>query len=423
MKWSLCQRFKDGKLLTPALLGYDRPKDVTGRYIKYAPLSVNKREAKIVQFIYDAYLSGWSQEDIASFLTKIRCPTKTGGTEWNSTSIGYILTNERYCGNVLTWKTFTADLYEHKHKKNNQDRDQYLYKGQHEAIISIEKFEEVQILIQNRKHALKGTLPSMQVIGAGIFKGFIPINHHWVNDDPGIYYDISNSIEKSKSLRKISKQQFSCFDLGGYQVVRNQFTQTRYEGPALTISESSISFNLFCIKKFFDVGFVQLLLHPTERKIAIRPCSETSNHSIRWRLNSDSAISSKKLSCRHFGAALFSIMNWSPDYVYRLRGIWAKRQDEQIIVFNLGNAVPTMRISDESTKRIELCPEEWYDNFGDEFYEHSVENMQFTISSKDWESQVQSKPVSNFDYYHIPSAEDFQKSIIDLKEGFLDEAN
>lgn len=35
MNWSLKQRFKDGKLLTPAPLGYDRPKDVTGRYIKY----------------------------------------------------------------------------------------------------------------------------------------------------------------------------------------------------------------------------------------------------------------------------------------------------------------------------------------------------------------------------------------------------
>ena len=48
MEWSLKQRFKDGKLLTPALLGYDRPKDVTGRYIKYAPLQVNEAEARIV---------------------------------------------------------------------------------------------------------------------------------------------------------------------------------------------------------------------------------------------------------------------------------------------------------------------------------------------------------------------------------------
>ena len=54
MVWPLNRRFKDGKLLTPPLLGYDRPKDVTGRYIKYAPLEINKAEARIVNFIYDA---------------------------------------------------------------------------------------------------------------------------------------------------------------------------------------------------------------------------------------------------------------------------------------------------------------------------------------------------------------------------------
>lgn len=120
MNWSLQQRFKDGKLLTPAPLGYDRQKDVTGRYIKYAPLIVNESEAKIVVFIYDAYLTGWSMEQIALFLKDIGVETKAGGTDWNAGSIGYILTNERYCGNVLTWKTFTADLYEHKHRKTGR---------------------------------------------------------------------------------------------------------------------------------------------------------------------------------------------------------------------------------------------------------------------------------------------------------------
>ena len=79
MVWPLNRRFKDGKLLTPPLLGYDRPKDVTGRYIKYAPLEINKAEARIVNFIYDAYLIGWSKERIANFLTEIGCQTKTGG--------------------------------------------------------------------------------------------------------------------------------------------------------------------------------------------------------------------------------------------------------------------------------------------------------------------------------------------------------
>ncbi len=423
MNWSLTQRFKDGKLLTPALLGYDRPQDVTGRYIKYAPLEINRSEANTVRFIYDAYLYGWSQDNIAAFLTDIGCKTKTGSAHWSGSSIGYILTNERYCGNVLTWKTFTSDLYEHKHRKNRQNRDQYLYKERHDAIIPVGTFEAVQTLIENRKHHVRGRLPSLQVIDEGIFKGFIPINHHWVNDDPDVYYDISNSVNTVVKVKRIAKSRFSAFDLDGYQVVRGQFAQVRCEGPSITVSGEKISFNTFCVKKFGSVGYIQLLLHPAERKIAIRPCTEKDTHSIRWRPDPRKPIYSKTLSCRHFGNALYSIMEWDPDYMYKIRGIWAKRGEEQIIVFNLINAVPTVLVMPEGKdntvkRRIELCPEEWTDSFGEEFYEHTLENGFYYIApNTEWQAQAESKPAPGMRQYTVPTDDELQLSINDLKRG------
>lgn len=420
MNWSLQQRFKDGKLLTPAPLGYDRQKDSAGHYIKYAPLLVNEAEARIVRFIYDAYLSGWSQEQIAGFLKNIGCQTKTGSTEWTSSAVAYILNNERYCGNVLTWKTFTADLYEHKHKKNRQDRDQYLYHDRHPAIISVEKFEAVQSLIENRKHHVHGTLPALHVIDEGIFRGYIPINHHWVNDDPNIYYDISNSVTKVLKVKTLNKRSFSVFDLTGYQVVRNQFTQVRYEGPSITIADNRISFNLFCTKKFEDVGYVQLLLHPAERKIAIRPCRKRDTHSIRWRPDPDRPIYSKTLSCQHFGNALFAIMEWDPEYIYRVRGIWAKRGPEQIIVFNLANAVPAVLMTPDAKdskarRRVELCPAEWTEDFGDEFYEHILENgFYYLAPENEWRTSAASIPAPGMELFTAPSAVEFQRTMEDL---------
>ena len=423
MNWSLQQRFKDGKLLTPAPLGYDRPKDVTGRYIKYAPLEINEEEAKTVRFIYDAYLSGWSQEQIANFLTDIGCETKTGGAAWNSGSVGYILTNERYCGSVLTWKTFTADLYEHKHKKNNKDRDQYLYKDRHDAIISVEKFEATQVLLENRKHHIRGGLPVMHVIDEGIFKGFIPINHHWVNDDPGTYYDICNSIKQPAKVKRIDKRYFSSFDLDGYQVVRGQFMQIRYEGPSISINKERISFNRFCMQRFEDVAYVQLLLHPTERRIAIRPCGSNDAHSIRWRPDPEKPLYSKTLNCQHFGNALYSIMTWNPDYAYKIRGTWARRGKEQIIVFNLPNAVPIMTVppengEDAKAKKVTLCPEEWADDFGEEFYEHTLENGFYYIApNTEWQSQAKSILAPGMEQFVSTTPEQLQMSIEELKRG------
>lgn len=419
--WSVQQRFKDGKLLTPALLGYDRPRDVTGRYIKYAPLEINEAEASTVRFIYDAYLAGWSQEQIASFLTDIGCKTKMGNTVWNGGSIGYILSNERYCGNVLTWKTFTSDLYEHKHKKNKQDRDQYLYKGHHEAIITVEKFEAVQVLLENRKHHIRGGLPTIHVIDEGIFKGFIPINHHWVNDDPGTYYDISNSVKQPAKISRIDKRYFSSFNLDGYQVVRGQFMQIRFEGPTINITNERISFNKFCVQKFGSVGYIQLLLHPTERRIAIRPCSCSDAHSIRWRPDPEKPVYSKTLNCQHFGNALYSIMDWNPDYTYKIRGTWASRGLEQIIVFNLPNAVPAMRVVSEDgdgghQKKVELCPEEWTDDFGEEFYEHTLENGFYYIApNTEWHSQAKSVLAPGMEQFASTTPEQLRLSIDDLR--------
>lgn len=315
-------------------------------------------------------------------------------------------------------------MYEHKHKKNRQDRDQYLYMDRHDAIISVKQFESVQILMENRKHHVRGGLPMMYVIDEGIFKGFIPINHHWVNDDPGTYYDISNSVRQPGREKKISKSRFSAFDLEGYQVVRGQFMQVRYEGPAITISGERIAFNKFCVQKFGNIAYVQLLLHPTERKIAIRPCSETDTHSIRWRPDPDKPVYSKALNCQHFGNALYSIMAWNPEFNYRIRGTYASHGEESIIVFNLPNAVPLMLTADSSAgedvqkRRISLCPEEWAGDFGEEFYVHGMENGFFYIAPKtEWNSQAKGILAPGIQQYASPPPDEVQMRIEEIMEG------
>ena len=281
----------------------------------------------------------------------------------------------------------------------------------------------MQALIENRKHHVRGGLPALHVIDEGIFRGYIPINHHWVNDDPNVYYDISNSVAKVLKVKAIDKRSFSAFDLSGYQVVRNQFMQVRYEGPSITLAENRVSFNLFCMRCFEDVAYIQLLLHPAERKIAIRPCREKDTHSIRWRPDPDKPVYSKTLNCQHFGNALFSIMEWDPEYIYRVRGTWAKRGSEQIIVFNLVNAVPAMLMlpdNPDSTarRRTELIPAEWTDDFGDEFYEHILENgFYYLAPDSEWRTTAASIPAPGMEQFDVPTAEQLQLTIDNLTRG------
>lgn len=420
MIWSLSQRFKDCQLLAPPLLGYDRQRDAAGHYIKHAPLVVNEAEANVVRFIFDAYLYGWSQADIAAFLTDIGCGTKTGNTGWSNSSVGYILSNERYCGDILTWKTFTSDLFNHKRKKNRQDVDQYYYREQHEAIITREKFEMAQALLENRKHSMRGGMPPLHVIDDGVFRGFVPINHHWINDDPGLYYDLSNSVSMPRREIRLLKSSFSLFDLKGYQVVRNQFTQARYEGPAVTIGIDKIIFNLFCVRTFSDVGHIQLLLHPSQRKIAIRPCDKGAVHCIKWRPDGHMPLYAKILRCQHFGTALFRMMEWDPNYLYKVRGTWVQREHKQIIVYNLEDAVSAVPLSPTSgarLRRAELYPEAWEYSFGDEFYDHIRENGIFYMGqSAAWQADRPSVPAPGVEQYRTPTGCELQALADKLKK-------
>ncbi len=421
MNWSLMQRLKGGNLLTPALLGYDRDDD--------GHLVINESEAITVKFIFGAFLAGCTIRQIADILTDTGRLSKIGETVWNEGSINYILKNERYCGNVLTWKTFTCDVFEHRKKRNRQDRDQYLYKGMHEAIISIHEFEAAQSLLENHRHHMKGGVPVMHVIDEGVFRGYVPINRHWDNDDAYTYYDASNQAINGKGLpQKIKKDAFSMFNLKGYQIVRGPFLSSVASGPAISISRECITFNVGCARKLSGIAQIQILLHPTERKLAIRPCESNDVYSVSWRPYPEAPLNSKSLICRHFAAALFDIMGWNPDYIYRIRGVWAERGAKEIIVFNLSESVAVMlcaanenlgtseAVASAGKKRVITFPEEWEREFGMEFYEHGINNQfRYLNANIDWKADSKCRPITDALQFDLLSEAELQDMIDGLR--------
>ena len=63
------------------------------------------------------------------------------------------------------------------------------------------------------------------------------------------------------------------FSYDGYQVVRGEFFAHIYE-PSFTFNNYKVSVNTACIKKLPDVEYVQILVNPIEKKLAVRPCRE-----------------------------------------------------------------------------------------------------------------------------------------------------
>lgn len=140
MEVSLAQRLNGGLPLTPKLLGYSH--DTEGKLV------INPDEAPTVKLIFYMYLYGYSSAQIAKVLEDLGRKTYLGNIKWTSNAVVQVLRNERHCGDVLTRKTWTPDVISHKSKKNRGERQQSLYRDDHEAIVSRDDYIAVQHLIK-----------------------------------------------------------------------------------------------------------------------------------------------------------------------------------------------------------------------------------------------------------------------------------
>ena len=138
--WGKRKSFADGKAAVAysRFLGYDDG------------FKINEDEANTVRLIYKLFLSGISYYAITKELEKREIKAPCGGKKWCISTIRSILTNEKYMGDALLQKGYTADFLQKKRKKNNGEIPQYYVEDHHEAIIDPGTFKLVQAEIQKR---------------------------------------------------------------------------------------------------------------------------------------------------------------------------------------------------------------------------------------------------------------------------------
>ena len=144
IKWAVNKKFEQGKFSLPykAFLGYDRGKDGL-------PV-VNPEEAEIVREIYHRFLAGESPLAICHTLESKGIAAPRGGKKWSVSTITSILKNEKYAGNAVLQKSFTADFLTKKKQTNNGEVPKYYVKDSHEAIVTEEEYELVQQELKDR---------------------------------------------------------------------------------------------------------------------------------------------------------------------------------------------------------------------------------------------------------------------------------
>lgn len=442
MNSSIEMRFRRGIFLTPPLLGYDQDDD--------GNLVINEDEAETVRLIFFMYLYGYTCTQIAETLERLGRRTKKDNTSWSPGSILQILQNERHCGDVLARKTWTPNYLNHKSKKNRQDRNQYRKRNHHDAIISRDDFIAVQRLISNARYGNKGILPELHVICEGALKGFVSINPRWAAFQADDYQAASASVCSDIDTLPTNKfeveAQSGDFDLRGFEIARSQFFDTARK-LCVTFSADCIGFSTECIRKFDKVLYIEMLVHPREHLLAIRPCLKTAKNAVQWAKLDEGPYHPRLISCGAYTKTLYDLFGWKSGCKYRVRGTYKQKDNEAVLIFDMRETeifIPQDSLKSDqeksvmddfipngihpftsgSRKDIMAYPTSWSNNFGSNFYRHSQARELATIDQNGlWNVNEEGQPYCDSQGLNITDSDVVESKIQQMICNMEQEAN
>jgi len=150
LRRSYQQRMQAGDFLTcSAPFGY--------RLAGGATLEIIPEEAEVVRRIFTLHLSGLGRQKICGILNA----EQAGSRRWDSSSLKYILESEKYVGDSLVQKTYSADTLPYETHRNHGEKPQFYIDNSHPAIIDRATHEAAQRLQESRRTSYKGMVHPM----------------------------------------------------------------------------------------------------------------------------------------------------------------------------------------------------------------------------------------------------------------------
>ncbi len=394
MLWSYDKRFSRGQFLTPTnnLLGYYTD--------EYGNMQIDEEGAKTVRAIFKAFLAGYSLNKIAYLLGYYQRPTAKGNLYWSSSSVRGILVNERMCGDVVAQKTFTQDVISHKAIKNVGQKRSVYKRDHHPAIVSRKEYIQALMLLKSRRGSIFFNPDYMiRVVRNGLLSGFIPVNLSFGGYAPTHYLGALEAADIA--IPPVSGR---IVDVKNAIVTRIQeFAHSTL--ASVTISEKRLRFNKDCVDFLRDTVFVELLLHPAERLLAVRRTNRDNKNAILWDIRS--------LSAGNLCKNIYTFCGWDREITYKAMADCFMRDEEKVLMFDLGNAeffmkeifekLTTSSDGEQSSvwKEVSrlLQPDSWKD-FGKDCLSHATTGRHWLARSLDaWESDAPAENVPGFDNY------------------------
>jgi len=184
----------------------------------------------------------------------------------------------------------------------------------------------------------------------------------------------------------------------------------------VTLAIDSFTFNAACVQLFPETQYVEFVIDKPNKRLIVFPSDAVQKDSVKFALLKNEKNKPRKTNARKFCALLFNFMEWSAECRYRVMAIYQKLDGQELLVFNLDEAVEvqaTTIVSDDGktkTVREYLLPVKFRESFGDEYAETergrqvNLDDMFMFIDPKT--GQTQQRTIVP----HLPNAEEITRS-------------
>jgi hypothetical protein len=121
-------------------------------------------------------------------------------------------------------------------------------------------------------------------------------------------------------------------NMEGFQLIRGQYF-SRQADPVMTLWKSAVGFNAPSYTALNNCEAVQFFVHPTERKIIIKPSPSKEPDSVNWTKDVLQA-KTNRLECTMFTRRLFRQWNLDENLRYRTNGKLVRSNRSVMLLFD-----------------------------------------------------------------------------------------
>ena len=150
-KWRIRKKMEQGEIVGL--------RDMYGYVIERGQITIEPTQAVVVRRIFSDYVDGLSTMQIAKALNAEGIVSYTG-VSWTDKRIRDLLRNEKYTGNALLQKKFTADHLTKREKINHGELPKFYAEGTHVAIVDQGTFDRAQEILARRRDENRPSKPT-----------------------------------------------------------------------------------------------------------------------------------------------------------------------------------------------------------------------------------------------------------------------